>query len=86
VYFVGNKKVLILDSLGVIPENFKPDYIWITQSPKINFDRVLEKFQPQQVIIDGSNKPYLIKMWKANCITKKIPVHVTFEQGFYDFE
>ncbi len=86
VYSIGKKKMLIIDSLGVVPDGLNPDILWITQSPKINFDRILASQNPEKVIVDGSNKPYLIKMWKASCASKKIPVHVTFEQGFYEFE
>jgi competence protein ComEC len=86
VYVLGNKKILILDSLGIIPKNYKPDIIWITQSPKINLDRILSEIKVSEVIIDGSNKPYLAKLWQESCRSKNIPFHNTYEKGFYSFE
>ncbi len=86
VYEIGNKKTLILDSLTIIPTNYKPDVLWLTASPKINLDRILEQMNVSQVVVDGSNKGYLIALWKSSCEAKKIPIHITYEQGFYEFE
>jgi len=82
VFQLSGKLVLLIDSLGVydIPE-FKPEIIILTNSPKINLDRLIEKLNPEIIIADGSNYPSYIANWKATGLNKKIPFHVTGEKG-----
>ena len=40
VFYFKDKKILILDSLGVYAKNINPDIIVITQSPKLNLERL----------------------------------------------
>jgi len=81
-YFNGNK-ILILDSLGIFPKNIKPDIVVLTQSPKINIDRMLLDLKPKIVIADGSNYKSLLAQWEISCRKQKIPFHATAEKGFY---
>ncbi len=85
MYFKGNK-ILILDSLGVYPQNSYPDILVLTQSPKINLERLFENQKPKIVIADATNYRSYIKLWKATCIKDKIPFHATAEKGFYRME
>jgi competence protein ComEC len=78
-----DKKILILDSLGVYPKNAKPDILVLTQSPKINLDRMFQNLKPQIVVADASNYRTYISLWKASCLKNKIPFHATGEKGFY---
>jgi competence protein ComEC len=84
--FFKNNKILILDSLGIYPLNIKPNVLIITQSPKINLDRLLQQFRPKQIIADDSNFKTYIKVWKTTCNKQKIPFHATGEKGFYRFK
>jgi competence protein ComEC len=81
--YFNNKKILILDSLGVYSDNIKPNILVITQSPKLNLDRLFQKFRPELVVADASNYKTYIKIWKATCEKQKIPFHATGEKGFY---
>lgn len=60
----------------------KPNII-LSNSPKINLDRLIRHFQPQMVIADGSNLPYLIKIWEKTCKVKGVKLHVTGRNGAY---
>lgn len=84
--FFKDTKILIVDSLSVYPKNSKPDVIVLTQSPKINLNRLLESTKPSVVIADATNFKTYIKIWNATCIKKKIPFHATGEKGFYKLE
>ncbi len=84
LYFKGNK-ILVIDSLGLIPLNLKPDILILTQSPKVNLDRILMSFNPKQVVFDGSNYKSYVKHWEATCKKRKIPFHNTNEKGFYSY-
>ena len=86
VLFFGGKKILILDSLAIYPNNIKPDYLIITQSPKLNLERFLQTCKPTTVIADGSNFKSYVKVWKATCEKEKIPFHATAEKGFYKLD
>ncbi|MBF7092280.1 ComEC family competence protein [Flavobacterium sp. ALJ2] len=81
-YFNGYK-ILIIDSTGIYPEKINPDIVMITQSPKINFERLLKTTHPKMVIADGTNYKSVQQYWKETCINEKIPFHFTNEKGFY---
>jgi len=87
--FIISKKhnILIIDSLGVFNiKKFKPDYILLTQSPKINIERLIDSIQPKQIIADGSNYKSYVARWKATCLKQKIPFHYTGEKGAFVIE
>ena len=81
IYFNG-KKILIVDSVAVYPKNSRPDIVVLTQSPKINLERMLQNLKPKMVVVDGSNFRTIQKLWKATCLKNKIPFHATGEKGF----
>lgn len=82
LYFKRNK-IMIIDSSGVYLERSKPDIVILTQSPKINLDRLLEKLHPKQVVADNSNYKNAQKRWELSCRKQKIPFHATAEKGFF---
>lgn len=82
LFFKGNK-ILILDSLSVYPKNTNPDILVLTQSSKINLERMFQDLKPKIVVADATNFKTYIKLWKATCIKNKIPFHATGEKGFY---
>jgi competence protein ComEC len=85
LYF-QDKKILVLDSLGVYPKNSTPDIVVLTQSPKINMDRMFQTLKPEMVVADGSNYKTYISLWEATCLKNKIPFHATGEKGFFRLE
>ena len=85
VMLINNKKVFILDSTTMYASNIKPDILIITQSAKINLERLLKVWKPKQIVVDGSNFKSYMKLWEATCIKEKIPFHNTNEKGFYKF-
>ncbi|WP_235835816.1 ComEC/Rec2 family competence protein [Cognatitamlana onchidii] len=84
VYRIDNKNLLVIDSLGVYkPKSFKPDYVLITQSPKINLTRLIDSLQPKYIIADGSNYPSYIKRWSNICLEKNTSFHQTSKDGAF---
>lgn len=81
--FFNGKKIFVLDSSGMYPKNIQPDIIVLTQSVKINADRMFQEMKPKLVIADASNFKNIQKLWKASCEKQKIPFHATGEKGFY---
>ena len=78
-----NKSLLIIDSLSVYKNlNFKPDYVLLRESPKLNLNRLIETLQPQKIIADGSNYKSYISKWKETCKHKKGLFHSTEKGAF----
>ncbi len=75
---------LVIDTSGNYQLNdFKPELLILRNSPKINLERLLDHYMPQQVIADGSNYKTFINRWKATAENKKLPFHYTGEKGAY---
>jgi competence protein ComEC len=85
-YSIGQKKLYVMDSLGISPENKNQDFVLLTQSPKINLERFLDSVRPEMVLADGSNYPSYVSRWKRTCVQKEIPFHHTGEKGYYVFD
>ncbi|HEU4497611.1 MAG TPA: ComEC/Rec2 family competence protein, partial [Flavobacterium sp.] len=81
--YFGHKKIFIIDSLGIIPDNVSPDILILRRSPKINLERLLQHCRPKAVVADASNYKTYEKRWKETCIKEKIPFHSTREKGYY---
>ena len=82
VLYFGNKKILIVDSLGIVPD-CHADILVLTHSPKINLERIFKTWKPKEVVADASNYKTYATAWKATCEKEKIPFHNTVEKGFY---
>lgn len=83
IVWFKNKKILVIDSLGIYPANAKPDILLLTQSTKINLDRALMQLKPKQVVADATNFKNHIKIWEASCREAGISFHSTTQKGFY---
>ena len=80
--FFADRSIHIIDSTGAYL-NKRTDILMLTQSPKINFDRLLVQTSPRIVIADATNYSNVIQHWKRSCKKLKIPFHATAEKGFY---
>ena len=84
-YNLGSKSIFVMDSSGVYPTQLKPDHLILTQSPKINLDRLIDSIQPQVILADGSNFRSYVNRWKKTCAKRKLPFHYTGEKGAFVF-
>lgn len=84
--FFNGKKIFIMDSSGIYTKKMQPDILILTQSPKINLDRVLQELHPGIIIADASNSYSIQKIWKKSCLKRNIPFHNTAEKGFYKLD
>ncbi len=76
--------LLLIDSMGIYQNiTFKPKMILLTQSSKINLERLISIYQPKTIIADASNFRYRIKQWELTCKKHKIPFHYTVEDGAF---
>jgi competence protein ComEC len=81
-FFKGHT-ILIIDSMGIYPKQQQADILVLTQSPKINLDRLIQIHHPKEIVADATNYKSFQEKWKASCLKAKIPFHSTSEKGFY---
>lgn len=85
-YKLDGKTIQVIDSSGVyVPMESNGKFL-LTESPKINLERLIFEIKPIEIIADGSNYPSFIKLWKATCNKHNIPFHYTGEMGYYTFD
>lgn len=81
------QKILVVDSFTIYDGmDIKPDVVVLTQSPKINLERMLAKLKPKQIVADATNYKTYTARWAATCRKQKIPFHATAEKGFYKLD
>ncbi|AWA29598.1 competence protein ComEC [Flavobacterium magnum] len=86
VMYFKRRSIFIADSCGIYPKGIRPDIVLVTQSPKINFERMLNEMKPRQVVADASNFKFYTEHWKASCQKQKIPFHAIAEKGYYQLQ
>ena len=76
--------MLVIDSTGVYSvEGLQPVYLVLTNSPKINLNRLLKILQPKIIIADGSNYRSYLERWEETCLKENIPFHATAKNGAF---
>ena len=82
LYYFNHKKILVLDHFAVLG-NDEPDILILSDSPKINLERLFLRYKPQIVVANLSNFKSYVKIWQKICMQQKIPFHDVSEKGFY---
>lgn len=82
IYQINKKNILLIDENSIYNTSYKPDVIILSQSPKINLNRLISTLQPSLIIADNNNYRSYINRWKATCEKQKIPFHSTNEKGW----
>lgn len=83
VAYYRQKHILFVDSSAIYKLKQQPEIVVLTQSPKLNLERLIAETHPKQIVADGSNYKSYVKRWKMTCEKEKIPFHATAEKGFY---
>ena len=81
VYYQNGKLLLLIDSTGVYPKNIRPEFLLLSNSPKINLERTLDDLQPKIIIADGSNNKFLTAYWRRTSEKRNLPFYSTAEIG-----
>ena len=78
------KWLFIIDSSGIyhLPK-FNPETILLTQSPKINLERLIQTLHPEQIIVDGSNYKSYTSRWEKTCKRKSVGFYNTSLKGAF---
>jgi competence protein ComEC len=87
IYSINNRKLLVVDSLGIYKtKNFKPSIVLLQHSPQINLERLIDHLQPELIISDGSNYKSYQERWEITCRAKNIPFHQTSKKGAFVYQ
>ncbi|PVW17310.1 ComEC/Rec2 family competence protein [Marixanthomonas spongiae] len=86
VFSYGNKTILVVDSSAIVPKRAKIDLVVLTQSPKINLERLIDSLKPMKIIADGNNYKSYVNRWRSTCATKKLPFYHTGTKGAFILE
>jgi len=81
-----NKTIIVLDSLGVYPKSKHIEIVFLTYSPKVNLERLIDSLKPELIVADGSNYHSFVARWEKTCNEKKLPFHHTGTKGALIFE
>lgn len=82
-YIHTNYKVALINSEIYYNANIETDYLILSQSPKINLDRVIKMYNPKHIICDGNNYKSYSERWEKTCKQKNIPFYNTYKMGYY---
>lgn len=86
VFTIDSKNILVIDSFAIYKEiDFNPEIVILTNSPKINLERMLQKLQPTTIIADGSNYRSLVNRWEKTCKNKSIEFYSTQKHGAFAY-
>ncbi|MDD3721664.1 MAG: ComEC/Rec2 family competence protein [Lutibacter sp.] len=84
LYRFNNETILIVDSLGIYKfDSLKPTIVILSQSPKINLERLLKNLHPKIIVADGSNYKSYLNEWEQTCQKNKTPFHNTLQKGAF---
>ncbi len=87
IYLQKRYFLMVIDSSGILPQEVPPNtQLLLTGSPRLNLERVLSNYKPEEIIADGSNYPSFIKKWKETAIENHIPFYYTGRDGAYIIE
>lgn len=85
-YFFEGRTMLLLDSgYHFLPgnERMRIDVLVLSHNPRIYLKKQAEIFDIKQVVADGSNPAWKIKLWRKDCDNLGIPFHETAARGAF---
>lgn len=83
---IDSKKILIIDSQVIYKDLlFVPEVVILTQSPKINLERLIHQIHPRIIIADGSNYKKYVNLWEKTCEKENTGFYNTSVQGAFQY-
>jgi competence protein ComEC len=86
VFQYKEKTIVVVDSAGIYPTSRTVDIVLLTQSPRVNLDRLIATLNPSLIIADGNNYRSYVTRWRETCQKKKLPFHHTGTKGAFIIE
>jgi len=83
IFIINGKKVLLLDKKGIYTPVKSCDIVVITQSPKINLERLIKQLKPQLIIADNTNYKSFVKRWQKTCKQLNVSFYDVSKKGAF---
>jgi len=83
VYMFKDKKLLVVDEKTIYNTSFKPEVVLLTNSPKLNLNRLIDSIQPKMIVVDNNNYKSYVSRWKTTCLKNDVPFHSVREDGAF---
>jgi len=83
---IGHRSILIIDSafrMQKPAQKINIDIIIISKNASVSIAAIINSFDCQQVVIDGSNSLFKTKRWKKDCSEAGIACHAVSEAGAF---
>ena len=85
-FIFHNKRIAIVDSLPKVQGNIKKlavDYLWIRGNPRLRVADLQKLYEPQLVLLDGSNSYYNAEKWTTELQKAGIKAYNLRKSGAY---
>ncbi|SCY44430.1 competence protein ComEC [Nonlabens sp. Hel1_33_55] len=80
-----NIPLIVIDESALFAEtSVKEPIVLLSNSPKINLNKVITKLNPKLIITDGSNYRNFVDRWKATCNNRNVDFVNTYDEGAID--
>ena len=83
IYIFKGRKLLVVDEKSIYNTSFKPDIVLLTNSPKINLNRLIVTMSPEIVVVDNNNYKSYVARWRTTCLQNEVPFHFVREDGAF---
>jgi len=83
IFRINGKKVLLIDKGGIYMPVNSCDIVVLTQSSKVNLQRLIEKLKPQLIIADNTNYTSFVARWQQTCEQLNISFYDISKSGAY---
>jgi len=80
---INHENLLVIDSTKIYDESLKADYLLLTNSPDLHFEKLIKAITPKQIIADGQNYKSYVERWEQTCHSKGIPFHNIYDDGYF---
>jgi len=85
-FLFHNKRIAIIDSIPNVSNKYaklKVDFLVLRNNPKIQISNLLQLYQPECIIVDGTNSFYKTKKWMAEFKKAGLRAYSLKDSGSY---
>jgi len=87
VFKLTSINLLVIDSFSIYQHvKLKPEIVILTQSPKINLERLIQELNPKIIISDGSNYVNYSRLWEKSCDRANTKFYNTSINGAFVYQ
>ncbi|SHE72122.1 competence protein ComEC [Psychroflexus salarius] len=80
-------KIQYIDSSGVYVKSKDelPTIVFLSESPKLNLERLIKNIQPKLLIANTTNYKSYVDRWRETCKANEVSFHSIYEDGAFEF-